>query len=131
MFRKMANIFVLFLFVVSTTGFTISKHYCHGNLVSVSINAEAKSCCGMNGNDCCKNENEFFQLKNDFTASSYTIVIVNPSISIELFSINLNVDQLSEAIKEMRFNYVANGPPFNDQQFTYYIRQFKLAPPIC
>lgn len=85
MFRKLANIFVLLLFVVSTTGFTISKHYCHGDLISVSINAEAKSCCGMTDNDCCKNENEFYQLTDDFASTLPLNIIQNFSIDISLF----------------------------------------------
>ncbi len=129
MFRKITNVFVLFLFVVSTTGFTISKHYCHGNLVSVSINAAATSYGDMSNCKCCYNENEFLQLKNEFTATSHTLV--SPSISFELFSINLNIDQLNGLTKELNFTYAANGPPINDGQFSYYIHQLKLAPPIC
>ncbi len=85
MFRKIANILVLILFIVSTTGFTISKHYCHGNLVSVSINVEAKSCCGVSDNDCCKNENEFCQLTDDFAATMPFNIVNDFSFDISLF----------------------------------------------
>jgi len=85
MFRKIANIFVLLLFVVSTTGFTISKHYCHGNLVSVSINVEAKSCCGVSDNGCCENVNEFCQLTDDFAATLPLNIVNDFSFDISLF----------------------------------------------
>lgn len=85
MFRRIGNIFILLLFVVSTTGFTISKHYCHGNLVSVTINTDAKSCCGTNNNDCCKNENDFFQLNDDFSATLPLNIVQDYSIDISLF----------------------------------------------
>jgi len=129
MFRKLANIFVLLLFIVSTTGFTISKHYCKGNLVSVSVITAASSCCDMSNCNCCHNEDEFLQLKNDFTATSYTID--NSIIYIELSSMNLDINQIDGLTKELNFSYPANGPPFNDRQFLYYIHQLKLAPPIC
>lgn len=129
MFRKLANIFVLILFVVSTTGFTISKHYCHGNLVSVAINAEAESCCGSSNNGCCENENEFYQLNDDFTASQNSTI--DESLSFELISYNIDNELIIEVAEKTNFTNTANGPPFKDRQFLYYIHQFKLAPPIC
>ena len=85
MLRKLVTIFVLVLFVISTTGFTISKHYCHGNLVSVKINSEAKSCCDISGSACCHNETEIFQLQEDFTFMQSSIADVDFVLDISLF----------------------------------------------
>ena len=117
------------LFIVSTTGFTISKHYCGGNLVSVALNTNPASCCDMSSCSCCHDESEFLQLKNDFTVSQHSNT--NPSPGFEFISINLESDKIIEPTKEFEFTIVANGSPFKDRQFLYYIHQFKLAPPIC
>lgn len=39
-------------------------HYCCGELVSTSINKEAKSCCDDNG-DCCENKEIHFAIEDD------------------------------------------------------------------
>jgi len=40
-------------------------HYCGGNLVSTSINKEAKSCCDGSGG-CCENKTLHVEIKDDF-----------------------------------------------------------------
>jgi len=67
MLKKTVNIFMSMLFLLTTMGFTVSKHYCGNKLVDVSINVEAESCCNMEG--CCHNENEHFQLEEEFVGS--------------------------------------------------------------
>ena len=68
MIRKTINIILSGLLIITTTGFSISKHYCHGNLISVAINKDAESCCGMDMEmpDHCQNEEEHIQLDEDF-----------------------------------------------------------------
>lgn len=128
MFRKIANIFVLLLFVVSTTGFTISKHYCKGDLVSVSVGSMTK----LNNNNspnCCHSKNEHLQLKDEFTYTQNPNL--NHSVNFEIIIFKIENIQIKEYVKNKDFNNTANGPPIIDRQFIYYIHQFKLAPPIC
>lgn len=70
MFRKIAHILLIAVLLISTMGFSLSKHYCGTRLVEVKINSEAKSCCG-NGckSNCCHNETIHFQLKDNFVGS--------------------------------------------------------------
>jgi len=63
------------LLLISTTGFSISKQYCGTTLVSVNIDKEADSCCG--DADCCHNENQFFQVKDDFVVASNPVSFEN------------------------------------------------------
>ena len=66
MFRKTANILLVMLLLTTTIGFSVSKHYCGSHLVEVSINSEAEPCCNdMENPNCCHNETEYFQLKED------------------------------------------------------------------
>jgi len=66
MFRKTAHIILTLLLLTTTIGFSVSKHYCGSHLVEVSINSEAEPCCDdMENPNCCHNETEYFQLKED------------------------------------------------------------------
>ncbi|MCP4551444.1 MAG: hypothetical protein GY834_05265 [Bacteroidetes bacterium] len=67
--KRLIHILVAGLLLFTTTGFTITKHYCGGNLVEVAVNVVPESCCDMNNGDCCKNESEFFQLSDNFAGS--------------------------------------------------------------
>lgn len=83
-------------------GFSISKHYCSDNLVSVTINHEAESCCDIDS--CCHNETSHFQLDDDFVYSYVIADVEIQSIDI-LFSIlfpflnvETDLDRFSENI---------------------------------
>jgi hypothetical protein len=76
MLRGILNMLVSTLLLITTTGFGISRHYCGTTLVSVHIEKEADSCCGE-GADCCHNENEFFQVKDDFVVAANPISFEN------------------------------------------------------
>jgi hypothetical protein len=65
MFKKLINIVMSVVLLISTMGFTVSKHYCGDELVNFSIDSEAKSCCDMS-DGCCHTESEHFKLKEDF-----------------------------------------------------------------
>ncbi len=67
--KRLIHILVAGLLLFTTTGFTITKHYCGDNLVEVVVNVVPESCCDMNNGGCCKNESEFFQLSDDFAGS--------------------------------------------------------------
>jgi hypothetical protein len=68
----------VFLFFITTTGFTISEHYCGNKLISVTINAHAKSCCDNNTCSCCHNKTEHFQIKDVFVSA---IILLDLNIS--------------------------------------------------
>jgi len=70
MLKKTVNIFMSLVFLLTTMGFTVSKHYCGNTLVDVSINIEAEPCCDMEG--CCHTENEHFQLEEEYVNSAFT-----------------------------------------------------------
>jgi hypothetical protein len=45
MLRKIAHIIIAALIIVSSTGFTISAHYCHDQLIDLGLFSPAHSCC--------------------------------------------------------------------------------------
>ncbi len=66
MLRKASHIILSMLLLIATIGFVVSKHYCNGQLVSVTLLHEAHSCCG--DSDCCHNEDLLVKVKNDFSS---------------------------------------------------------------
>ena len=67
MLRKIINIITIFVLLFTTTGITISKHFCGDMLVSFAVDGMAKSCCKA-GCKCCHTENVSILLKSDFVA---------------------------------------------------------------
>ncbi len=95
--KRFIHIIVAALLLISTTGFTISKHYCGGELVEVAIDAPTHGCSDMEDDDCCKDESEFYQLTDEFSDSQIlnidfkhdfdiSLMVIEP---LELESINL------------------------------------------
>ena len=100
MFRKIANILLVLLLLITTIGFFVSKHYCGSHLVEVSINSEAEPCCeDMNNSNCCHNETEYFQLKEDLvTPVSFENTriagfdILFPLVFVYFFNVSGNIE---------------------------------------
>ena len=86
MFKKLIHIIISFLLLTVTAGYSVSKHYCGNNLVSVSVSHEAESCCDMEGETgCCRNETKSFHLEEDFVISP--VLEIDLVKSIDLFAI--------------------------------------------
>ncbi len=123
--KKFIHILIAGLFLFTTTGFTITKHYCSGNLVDVAINSAPESCCGDDGGGCCTDESETFQLKENVT----------PVQSIDLdqefsFEIQMLVNDLFEVnlpeISESSSYFEINIPPPDVRAFLADIQSFRL-----
>ena len=84
MLKIVSHIILSVLLLISSIGMVVSKHYCGTTLVSVHLDKEADSCCGE-GADCCHNENEFFQIKDDYVAIANQISFENSVVLDVLF----------------------------------------------
>lgn len=86
MLKTAIHITIAFLMLAMTTGFSVSKHYCGEDLISVSVNSDAKSCCD---DDCegCRNEIEQLNLDQDFLESGFVLNLgSNAPVLFDLFS---------------------------------------------
>ena len=79
MLQKLIHIALVLLLLLSTTGVTISMHYCSGDLVSMSVIGEAESCCEDNCG-CCENKSIHFKVEDDYVSP----IVVQSNISVEL-----------------------------------------------
>ena len=72
MIKKLTHIITAILLLTTTIGFSVSAHYCMGELNDISINSSVKSCCnGETG--CCHNEQMVVKVDNDYSYSSVDI----------------------------------------------------------
>lgn len=97
MLRKFSYIIISALFLVLTIGLAVSKHYCCGNLISVSFFSEAESCC--DNDNCCKNDSQLFQLDEDcpiITTVQLPSLTRIQLLSFELFVLTYNKTVLTE-----------------------------------
>lgn len=125
MLRKIGNIITMCLLLVSTTGFTVSEHFCGTQLISVEINREAEPCCdnGM----CCHTDTQFFQMDEDFnyTASIFdfqTFVLAElPQPMTFLSALALSTDREKELYADFE-----SPPPQERKAFLSSVQTYLL-----
>ena len=123
MFKKFNHIILSVLLLVSTMGLAISKHYCDGSLISISVFAEAESCCGAS--DCCHNETSFYQVDDYFSLASVSEIPV--AFEVDLIGFALLPVLINEAIvNEVQDFLVTESPPPLKIQITLSKRQVYL-----
>lgn len=69
MHKKIANIAVVFVLLVSTGGISLTRHYCGDSLVSSALFSTPERCCD-DGCSKCHDEHSFSKLTDDFTPSN-------------------------------------------------------------
>lgn len=124
MLKKASHILLALILLVSTMGMAVSKHYCGGNFVSVSIFKQAKSCCDMDG--CCKNENHFYQVKDDFSSPVITTVPFLAELDVLGHDILAIESLLTEPEQENTNVFVDFSPPPKNIQTVLSLKQVYL-----
>lgn len=109
MLRKLVNITTMCLLLLSTTGFSVSEHFCGTRLVSIEINKEAESCCdnGM----CCHSEMHVFQLEEDFVSTALHFDFTSTFQAEVTFTEPAAWNQLYAADMEHHLFRIAESPP--------------------
>ena len=83
--KQLVSIVVALVYLLLSTGFQVSAHYCHGDLESIRVLIESNSCCcgdSEMSDNCCKNENLSFEadidnhigVENKFKQIAYEIL---------------------------------------------------------
>ena len=124
MFRKIANTILVTIVFLTTTGFSISLHYCCDSLVSMSVNSDVTPCCPVE-NGCCDNEIQHIQLEENLTTP------VSDSIqkldTVDIFSFDILID--SETVTENHEHFVDSSdssPTDNLQENLAKLQSFLL-----
>ena len=71
--KKSISILLTFVFLISSSGFSINRHYCGNKLKSTNILLiqNTGSCCGKKEmpEGCCKNETQVIKITENFTST--------------------------------------------------------------
>jgi len=126
MLKQFTHIALVVFMLVSTIGFSITRHFCGGELVDVRIAKEVDSCCDMHDN-CCHNESKAFQLDEEYNSPvviDYVdhFAFVVSEIPSFIFSISLNEDLVASN------HLIGEPPPINGDvsQFLSNIQVYRL-----
>ena len=101
--KKVINILVSIIFLISFIGVNIHKHYSQGKLYSIAIFQEAESCCvdmehcemanipktyeHLQEDDCsCEDKTETFKISDDFVNERFSI---STEKTIDLYFVSL------------------------------------------
>lgn len=114
MIRKISHISIAALLMITTMGFSVSKHYCGTRLIEVSINSAVEPCCGDVGTaSCCHDETEYFRFDKDFVSPVIAdndqisdLDILFPKVFVYLFDNTVMID------REI-LNFAESPPPPN------------------
>ncbi len=72
MIRKIGHILIIALLLILTVGFSVSRHYCRGQLVDVSLSSiishsASEDCSSCMMGKCCRNEHHIYHLNEKYT----------------------------------------------------------------
>jgi len=108
MLRSLLNIIIAANLFVTTTGFTISKHYCGDDLSSIAIDQKASSCCDSSCHKC-HTEEHFVKLDQDLTTPVHfeKIQIAQTDLLVPAFFI-FNQEPVNDLFAS---TFISESPP--------------------
>ena len=124
MIRKISHIIFSLILLVSTMGLVISKHYCSGEMISVSVFHEEEPCCDMNG--CCSNETHNYQVKDNFSTPVISTIPVLAELDILGHDLLALESLLTEPVQENTNIFTDFSPPPKTTQTVLSLKQVYL-----
>ena len=107
--RQVVSVFLLFSLLVSSAGFTLSKHFCGEELAHVTLN-ETKTCCESEDmpSDCCHDEVDQLLL-DDFQLDHQSLQL-SP---LTFFTLSVVTQYLSFSPRSQRYAFPVDDFPFS------------------
>ena len=139
--KKSLHIILAFLLLISTSGFSISTHFCQSQLQDLQFFCQAKSCgelqvakesCHKIANKepkpckkgCCESKSDFYQLDLDQQMTSTTFKPLNIKVLTAILFTLLNIELPSTDQKSTDyFNY---KPPLIVCDYTAELQTFLI-----
>ncbi|MDN5214585.1 hypothetical protein QQ020_21070 [Fulvivirgaceae bacterium BMA12] len=132
-FKKIANILLALLLLLTTSGITLNKHYCMGRLKSIAVFHKAESCMpemAMEGDDkscaksCCEDVSEELKVTDlnkvtfgfDLSPTWHPFAVSHP--------LTVDFDFISLIIS--RSSYLNYKPPLIDLDIPTLVQSFLL-----
>ena len=126
MFKKAINSVLVVLLLFTTTGFSVTRHYCGEHLVSIALGKDAKACCDNTTGTCCHQETRHFQLKGNFL-SGITQISQDVAFSIDLFNLqNLLLPTRCESEFLSEYEVFSDSSPPLKQSLQSFLQTYLL-----
>jgi len=116
--KKCTSLLLVFLLLVSNTGFAFNVHFCGGQVASVSLKADfqktEKGCCGMTveKSHCCKSKVVHFQKKSDNTVVKTFAFQSDIALSVEMIKLQpITENPISKSENKTNYFCDAHAPP--------------------
>lgn len=117
-FRKISAVLMVAILLLSTTSFSVFKHFCNGNIVAISTE-KVDSCCdsesvvksnelNFSEKDCCKNETS---IKEVVPFDNTTSVKITKSQTLFLTSFYYNFIEKTTFVNTTKNYYKDFSPP--------------------
>jgi hypothetical protein len=124
MVRKITNTFLVLFLFLTTTGFSISFHYCCDSLVSMAVNSNVTPCCPVE-NGCCDNETQLIQLDENLTTPISDSIQKSETEEIVTLEIMVSIEDISHHHHVLTEN-TDSSPPSDLQQNLAILQSFRL-----
>ncbi len=114
--KKVITLAFLFLFLITNSGFSITRHYCGGKLASINLfSTDAHPCpCGKKAmkKGCCKNETTTIKAKTDLNKVSQVVVKtpIQPLILVTQIVVKFSLSKPSVLVFNHLPSYKAKIP---------------------
>ncbi len=94
--KRAVAIFLSFVFLLCTVGFSISTHFCSANGTATASFEKKESPCGCNSShqdNCCHNKTKHFKITDNYTPA--TSILFHSITPIDLFAFLLHTNLFS------------------------------------
>jgi len=111
--------------LVSTSGVTVTKHFCGERLASVSVLGDGGcSCASMAADDnCCHTERDLYQVDDDFSVAPIRSLNLAAVPVIAIITYRLSLEFNPESGQTAYLNY---RPPLPDKDIPVLIQSFLI-----
>lgn len=125
--HQIANVLLALLLLVSTTGVTLHKHYCMGEVKDIAINHHAQSCTGNMDMEmemgCCEDTIDLYKA-DDFQKANSVFELDILKVPAVLSYILIDLDLLS--VSNHFAKYLNYKPPLIDLDIPILVQSFLI-----
>lgn len=113
--KVFSSIFFSIFYLFVSVGIGYNMHYCGGNLSSVDLYTKTSACCcdedAEMANNCCDDENSYFQFTSDQKLAERTSITVTEISMLADLCIEINNDAVDRSRDLESTAYLALHPP--------------------
>lgn len=126
--NRLIHIPAIILLLLSTTGVTISKHYCGDILKNIAINTEPEHCCEEDEMPmgCCHDEAQHYSLDDDLRLQQYDLKLDPPSIAYLISYCTVLVETHNDDFENQHLNFVFKSPPRAEPDIYISVQSFLI-----